>query len=91
MSSQSMQAAAPAPDAGLMSIMDSTEGAMMAVPSCSNADRYFAASMIPHHKVQAWTRQLCPFLCLHDPSLSNAEVSEPFHMPRLFRKEQNAY
>lgn len=32
--------------------MQSTEQSMMAVASCSNPDRFFAESMIPHHKVR---------------------------------------
>ena len=48
-----VQAPAPTPSAGLESIMNNTEDSMMAVASCSNPDRFFAESMIPHHKVGA--------------------------------------
>jgi uncharacterized protein (DUF305 family) len=37
----------------LEDIMKETDAAMMSVPPCSNTDRFFAESMIPHHQVRA--------------------------------------
>ncbi|CAL8461693.1 g1224 [Coccomyxa elongata] len=52
---------APSPAVSLVEIMKETDSKMMAVAPCSNTDKYFAESMIPHHqgaiKMAEWELQ----------------------------------
>lgn len=58
-----IQGPAPSPAVSLVEIMKETDSKMMAVAPCSNTDKYFAESMIPHHQVGAPSAALERDLC----------------------------